>query len=300
MNTYWCFTINNPEEQLDVVFETDKQVRYAVWQLEKGENGTPHFQGYIQFRRSVRQSYLKKLMPTAHLEISKGTHEQNKKYCTKEDDRLEGPWEVGEPTTQGRRNDILELKRKIMEGKDDKTMLEEHPDLWLRYEHKFMKMRRLLNVYPVRNWKTIVTYVYGPPGFGKTYYAEQNTKNAYWKSNATEKWWDGYIGQEDVVLDEYRSGLTWTDFLQLLDAYPMDVQTKGQVVPMLAKQIIITTNCTPCQLYDMSRFPLDALTRRVNKFVYFYEKYKFKEFQDENRYTQFTSFLEEHPPLYEQ
>lgn len=34
---YWCFTINNPTEQLS--FEGCAGVGFAVWQYERGESG---------------------------------------------------------------------------------------------------------------------------------------------------------------------------------------------------------------------------------------------------------------------
>jgi len=43
----WCFTLNNPEDELD--FTEFPFCDYAIWQKEVGENGTPHFQGRIDF-----------------------------------------------------------------------------------------------------------------------------------------------------------------------------------------------------------------------------------------------------------
>lgn len=79
---FWMFTINNPEADL----EFDRLgVEYAIWQKEKGKEGTLHFQGYICFESRKRGSEVKKLAPftRAHLEPRQGTHEQAKKYCSK-------------------------------------------------------------------------------------------------------------------------------------------------------------------------------------------------------------------------
>jgi len=88
------FTINNPGEDLQVPASWTG-VDYAIWQLEKGENGTPHLQGYVCFTTNKRLSVLKKLHATAHWEIRAGTHTQAKDYNSKLDTRQAGPWEKG-------------------------------------------------------------------------------------------------------------------------------------------------------------------------------------------------------------
>jgi len=48
---FWCFTLNNPDGNLDVDLAIPA-VRYAVWQLEVGEEGTEHFQGYLELEKA--------------------------------------------------------------------------------------------------------------------------------------------------------------------------------------------------------------------------------------------------------
>lgn len=58
--TAWCFTINNPHRvyatstTLMDQLKADERVRYVVFQEELSPSGTPHYQGYIEFKRSVR------------------------------------------------------------------------------------------------------------------------------------------------------------------------------------------------------------------------------------------------------
>lgn len=96
----WVFTINNPQDGDDpsVLFDSVRDsIRYAVWQLEQGENGTPHYQGFVLWKsRGRRFRGMKELMPRAHLEPAKGRCVDNKKYCTKEEGRIDGPcWIIG-------------------------------------------------------------------------------------------------------------------------------------------------------------------------------------------------------------
>ena len=49
-STRYVFTINNPEAPLDTAAWEAAGVRHAVWQLERGAEGTPHLQGYIALK----------------------------------------------------------------------------------------------------------------------------------------------------------------------------------------------------------------------------------------------------------
>ena len=50
---HWCFTYNNPTMYPEEMIEEleDLGVTYAVFQLEEGKNGTPHYQGYVAFEK---------------------------------------------------------------------------------------------------------------------------------------------------------------------------------------------------------------------------------------------------------
>ncbi len=58
----WCFTINNPPEgdnPLDL--NGIEHIRYGIYQRERGENGTEHLQGYIEFDTPMRLDRIKRL-----------------------------------------------------------------------------------------------------------------------------------------------------------------------------------------------------------------------------------------------
>ena len=47
----WCFTINNPTHKVLFPDGLPDGIKYIVYQLERGEQGTPHLQGFIQLSR---------------------------------------------------------------------------------------------------------------------------------------------------------------------------------------------------------------------------------------------------------
>ena len=64
----------------------DMPYKYLIYGREVGDEGTPHLQGYVQLKKITRLTGMKKLHPTAHWEVAKGTEEQNRTYCSKEGD----------------------------------------------------------------------------------------------------------------------------------------------------------------------------------------------------------------------
>lgn len=81
----WCFTLNNYSEieVNEVKSWIERLCKYFVVGFEKGENGTPHLQGYVEFKSRKRFTEISKFNPRLHWEKAKGNREQNREYCTK-------------------------------------------------------------------------------------------------------------------------------------------------------------------------------------------------------------------------
>lgn len=115
------------------------------YQLEKGANGTKHYQGFVLFpeRKSLRQ--MKELFPGAHLEIMKGTIADNVNYCSKGDTYLQGPWETGKkPPGAGSRTDLGAVQSMVKDGKSDKDIADAHFGTWCRIYKAVSIYRRLI------------------------------------------------------------------------------------------------------------------------------------------------------------
>ena len=69
---------------------------YMVGQLERGENGTLHWQFAIQWSHSRSFAAIKKDLPLAHFEEVR-SWAAAVQYRQKEDSRDSGPWEYGKP-----------------------------------------------------------------------------------------------------------------------------------------------------------------------------------------------------------
>lgn len=260
----YVFTINNYENNLEP-FDFVPEDCFIAWQAEIGEQGTPHLQGYLELPDKQRISYLKKLHPKAHWEARRGTQEQAIDYATKWEDPtyVDGPWSYGEPKNQGKRTDISEFVDSVKRKATDAELIDAHPEQFLKY-HKAVDRIRSAFVMP-RSEAPDVRWYWGPTGTGKTRAAYEEFPEAYFKNMSNGKWWDGYQGQECVVLDDMRKDtFKFHELLRLLDRYPMQVEFKGGSTNFNSKTIIITSCFPPEELYE-TREDIGQLLRRITQ-----------------------------------
>jgi hypothetical protein len=253
----WIFT--SYEVESPIVFP--EWVRYAIYQKELcPSTSRVHYQGYMELTKPARMSYLKSnISDKWHYETRKGSRDQAKNYCRKEDTRIDGPWEHGSEPNPGQRTDLQRLETALQEGKTTKQICEEDFTNFAKYS-RVIKEYKLVMSEP-RDFKTEVYILVGKPGTGKSRYCRKNAPDAYWKS--ADKWWDAYEGQPDVVFDDYYGYLTWTTLLQVCDRYPLQVEMKGGKVNFRAKRVFITSNKPMEDWYDKEKYDIAALQRRV-------------------------------------
>jgi len=85
--TCWSITINNPNPSDEEEINRARQKGYKVeGQLEKGENGTPHYQLMVKTPQ-IRQSSLKKMFKRAHIEKARSPKDLEA-YVQKDDTRI--------------------------------------------------------------------------------------------------------------------------------------------------------------------------------------------------------------------
>ncbi|AXH74817.1 MAG: putative viral replication protein [Cressdnaviricota sp.] len=84
----WCFTLNNyTEEQKKYISSIVPWIcDSAIVGLELGEGGTPHLQGFMEFKKKCRPKTHFEVIPEIHWEKCKGNKRSNVEYCEKEGD----------------------------------------------------------------------------------------------------------------------------------------------------------------------------------------------------------------------
>lgn len=267
----WCFTINNPAISHDALEQRlSDHCTYYVFQLEEGESGTRHFQGYLYLKRRNRLSYVKShFSDRAHWEAAKGNPKQNDTYCSKQGS-IDGPWRGGEipKHCQGKRTDLANLYQGIRKGMSGQEIFEQYPGPAFKYRKGINDAKMLNRPDPVDGGPDVRLYI-GTTGLGKTRAAMEEFPDIYTVPiGSGPLWFDGYDGQRSVLIDDFGGNIKLVDLLKILDRYVQRVPIKGSFTWFNPSVIIITTNLHPstwyqnCGLHERRRDQYMALARR--------------------------------------
>lgn len=256
--TNWCFTWNNYNEALfnmdtveEIVRYTFGDFKYICLGFEVGKQGTPHIQGYIDFKDKVSLTPLKRIDRKINWSGRKGTWKQATDYCKKDGKFIE----FGKPNKQGERTDLNEIKESIAKGEktvDEITM--EHPMIFHQYGRTLNKIEDIALRKKFRTTMTEGFWYYGPTAVGKSHKAftgfNPDTHYVYPNDNG---WWDGYTQQETVILNDFRGEIPYNMLLQLIDKWPMTVRRRNrEPMPFTSKRIIITSSVRPESVYKQT------------------------------------------------
>lgn len=265
---------------------------YACYQPERGENGTPHLQGFLFCRDRVTVAGLKRILHVnrVHLEVMRGTSAEAIAYCQKDESRDRDAGfafcEFGERAAvpgrsgQGTRSDIDEFSQRVLAGEGLAEIAEAMPSTYVLNYRGLESLRRLVVhksrvadadgvLVPPR-----VFWFWGPTGTGKTRTAlrESAGKSIFWKM-ADNHWFDGYDQQDVMILDDFR--VSWFKFgflLRLLDIYPLTVEVKGGSAFFNTNTIYITSPKSPQEMYsnlaEAEEGQFNQLLRRITEVRY--------------------------------
>lgn len=270
----WCFTLNNytNDEKNSLTAlgtELSFNIRYLIFGEEKGENETPHLQGYISFEKRKSFGVVKRLISErAHLESAKGNPEQNKDYCSKG----ENIQEFGKlPAGAGARNDLVKVAEACQNGASFKEIAEDFPSATLRYSTGIIRLKQVFakgRSAPAELW-----CLWGKTGTGKTRRVWEFADFDMLWVHPGDRWFDGFDGQPAVLFDDFDgSWFKITYLLKLIDRYPFTVPVKGAYVNWAPKVIYFTSNLHPKEWYPQAKEEhRRALIRRFNEFGHIQE-----------------------------
>ena len=260
----WCFTINNPnEEDIELLIGTDadgaqaklENVQYLIFQEERGENGTLHWQGFMILKTKKRLSWIKRnINGRAHWEVARGTNEQARDYCRKDDTYTGGirhefgslPVREDKKSSELRKQAADELDV-VKEGYKRPSEIDSMTLMQCGFIPAFKELTADI-LGPYRPDLKIITMI-GPPGTGKSYAIQKLCpgagrcimgNNGVWFQNPTA---------DTMVFEEFCGQIQLQRMLQFLDTYPLALEVKGGMRPAMYKTVIITSNTTPDNWY---------------------------------------------------
>ena len=256
----WCFTLNHPtEDDENEVYAFEQgligAVKYLVVGREIGEQGTEHFQGFIQFEnqrtlQSVRQLFNER----AHWEVRRGTPRQAADYCKKE----RNFYEFGNMGLSREEHGKACLQERWELAKAGR--FEELPPENIRtYEYIFAKNHAVEDRADLDN-----LWIFGPSGCGKSRYCRDHYPGHY--NKPISKWWDGYSHQPVIVIDDIdpnhaeKSGIGF--YLKIWgDHYAFNAEVKGGMLKVRPQTVIVTSQYHPRDVFR-DHETLSAIVRR--------------------------------------
>lgn len=153
------------------------------------------------------------------------------------------------------------------------------PQVQVQY-FKNMRLMHAEHLFSGRNKETLNDvdlpneWYHGPTGTGKSKKARGDNPDAFLKAS-DGKWWDGYRGEDCVILEEWelKHSKEQGHYLKLwADRYPFSAEIKGGFLGSIRpKKLIITSNYSIDECFAHDERLAAAVKRRFTE-VYFSEQ----------------------------
>lgn len=291
-----------------------EETRSAAANYEIGDNGNHHSHLILEAKNQTRFSAIKKLYPSIHVELTRGTREQVIAYLNKTGKHEEKAHTtvvpmmnhgIIEANQQGKRKDLEVIQELLEAGLSPEEIMRQN----LSYR-KFSKMIKehyyQMQVANAPLVKNITVYWHlGGSGTGKSYMQvrlkeEFGIENVYVLSDYGTGGLDNYTGESILFMDEFKGDIDYQTFLKLLDVYPNQVHARYNNVYALWDTVHISSIFTPYQIYkilvapDKQKYdPITQLNRRIHYIVYHVKN-------EDNQYKELTFEMRQYLELIEQ
>jgi hypothetical protein len=258
-------------------------IKCMVAQVEVGQNGTMHLQGYVQLvgktRRVTFNNKVRKHTDfTFHVENARGSADENVNYCTKPT----GEWEYssglkkmnttvsakpiwinkGGLVKKGSSTNLAAAIRGIQNGLTMQQIDEQFPSVAVRNARGLEAMMfRKKSAENKDNRMGKLFVLYGGAGTGKSYMARNQLAaelgltpdDVFSVQFEGRVWFDGYAGEKILLIDDYEpKAIKRSLLVRLTDIYPMTGETKGGHIVPEWDYVIVTSNYHISELFVKS------------------------------------------------
>jgi len=278
------------QELIEENFASSK-ISFAICQLEQcPSTGRIHIQAYFEGPQRSFDAWRKLSIfggETVWITAARGTAVDNIAYCSKDESCVGWRFRIGEPSNvgQGSRNDFKRIKTLIESDTRELAIWREDGNFgsMVRYNRVFTAYRNLLqrelgNVVARR-----VFVFWGPTGTGKTHAATHNFSMDIFHvptAKGSGLYFDGYDGNEVLVIDEMHGSRMKHDFLLCLCGdQPVSLPVHGGAVPLNRRttHVVFTSDSHPFywyeELYRAKPLLWPMLERRIEDLVHLTERF---------------------------
>lgn len=267
MSRHYCATFyTEPEKKLP------ENVRYVIHGQETcPSTNKTHWQSYIELTKPMRIIAIKKLFKdnTIHLESRKGSREEARDYCKKDNNYTElGEWILG----QGHRTDLKKIVNLMSQGTKLTDIMIEHPQTYCQYRNGLKDISAEIIKRKTPTFRPVeVILLTGPTRCGKTRMAMSEA--TYKIQAANMQWWQDYNQDAIICIDEYNNNVSIDIMLALLDDYTQKLNVKGSHTYSAWNKVYITTNLKLKEIHpNAKQSQRDALFARINKIINFWDE----------------------------
>lgn len=281
MSRYFAFTLDNYSQEQELQLQTfakQERVMHLLYGYEEAPTtGTPHLQGCFCLKRKAKPTTIKNVIgiKELHLEICKKVYEANLNYC-KKSGKI---WQWPEEFIRENKNEEKQTYAMAIELAKQGRFNEISAEKLLKYDNKFKKIYvenlEYENMYFTNEngdfFKDFNLFMYGPTGTGKSFRIEEIIfiLNEFWKifcktrkrefkplrryNKSRNKWWDDYMGEEIVVIEELEPiwcQLAASNLKSWLDQYVFSGEIKGSNISKIRPLFwILTSNYSLRELF---------------------------------------------------
>ncbi|MGP5031426.1 hypothetical protein ACTXJG_08320 [Glutamicibacter arilaitensis] len=220
----------------------------VIGQLEVGaEHGYKHWNLYLEHKRQIRFSTLKRAFPKGHFEKAKKTRAACVRYATKTETYAGVRVSLGKldlEVKQGKRTDLDSYLEQIsLEGMTPGQVIL-NDERASKYAHMLDRLQFEKDKQEWLNkFRDIeVHYIHGESRTGKTsaVYKTFGYDGCY-RTISYDHPFDSYDGQDILILDEFRSSFAVSELLGYLEGYPVELEARRyKKIAKFTKVFIIT------------------------------------------------------------
>lgn len=261
----------NPDFNFEALI--GEKILWVKGQQEIGEQDGYHHYQFCLNTVKIRLPALKRLISNdVHLELTRS--ERAVRYVNKDETAVpDTQFEFGQRTLQrNNKKDWQVILSKAKEG-NFQELEQAFPDVVVRHYTTLQKIW-VDSVEPAFRPDVTVNCYWGVTRSGKTHRCFEEAGPVYYIKNPNTKWWDGYKGQRNVIIDEFTGLINISYLLSWFDKYPAVGEVKNSQRPLQCTNFWITSNVNPREWYPAAtELQKDALMARFTNLVHFTERY---------------------------